>query len=86
MSEYYVLRDVDNRDDQGEPWEIAFPTLTGFIGYVDGPLRDDVITPEGLEHVDAALEALRREWFPAAEKHLREVGVYLRLEHERRQP
>ena len=84
MSEYYVLRDVENRDDQGEPWEIASPTLTGFIGYVDGPLRDDVLTPKDLEDVDAALEALRREWFPDAEKHLRKVGVYLHIEHERK--
>ena len=80
MSEYYVLRDVDNRDDQGEPWETESPTLAGFISYVDGPLREDLATNEAKEKCDEAIEALRRENFPTAQEHLRQLGVYIRLE------
>ena len=80
MSEWYVLRDVDNRDGDGEPWDTTSDQLAGFIGYVDGPLRSDVTTDEGREAVDEAIDALRREDFPLAEQRLREVGVYIRLE------
>lgn len=80
MSEYYVLRDIDNRDDSGEPWETKSPTLSGFIGYVDGPLRSDVTGQEGLEALEEAIEALRNERFPTAEARLKKLGVYLRLE------
>ena len=80
MSEYYVLRDMDNRGGDGDPWETTSSTLSGFIGYVDGPLRGDVTTDAGREAVDEAIDALRRENFPLAEQRLREVGVYIRLE------
>lgn len=80
MSEVYVLRDIDNRDDDGAPWECESPTLAGFIGYVDGPLRSDITGQEGLDALDEAIDALRREWFPDAEARLRELGVYIRLE------
>lgn len=79
MSEYYVLRDVDNRGDDGEPWEVRSWTLSGFVSYVDGPLRGDVAGIAAYK-VDRAIEALNREDFPTAESLLRELGVYLRLE------
>ena len=78
--EWYVLRDIDNRGDGGEPWETTSSTLSGFIGYVDGPLRSDVTSDEAREVVDEAIDALRRENFNLAEARLRELGVYLRLE------
>jgi hypothetical protein len=80
MSEFYVLRDMDNRDDDGTPWEIESSLLAGFIPYVDGPLRSDLITKEAREAVDEAIDALRRENFPLAEERLRELGVYISLE------
>ena len=79
MSEYYVLRDIDNRDDDWEPWETTSETLAGFIGYIDGPLRSDVTSNEAREAVDKAIDALRRENFPLAEPRLRELGVYISL-------
>lgn len=81
MSEYYVLRDMDNRDDNGEPWETTSPTLAGFIPYIDGPVRDDT-TVQGQEKLEKSIDALRRENFPLADAHLRELGIYIRLEHQ----
>lgn len=67
MSEYYVLRDIDNRDDAGAPWECGSPTLAGFIEYVDGPLRGD-LTNDGAKGVaDEAIDALRLKWIPGHE-------------------
>lgn len=80
MSEIYRLRDIDNRDDTGAPFEFTVPTLTEMIPYVDGPLRSDIWNPEGKETIDEAVDALRREWFPTAEARLRELGVYISLE------
>ena len=80
MSEWYVLRDIDNRGDDGDPWETTSSTLSGFIGYVDGPLRSDVTSDEAREAVDEAIDALRRENFNLAEASLRELGVYIRRE------
>ena len=81
MTEYYVLCDMDNRDG-GAPLEITAYTLFDFVGYVDGPLRRDVTSDEAIEIVNNAVNALQRENFPLAKQHLREVGVYLRLEVE----
>lgn len=80
MSEWYVLRDLDNRNDDEEPWETTSDQLAGFIGYVDGSLRSDMLTNNGREAVNEAIDALRREDFPLAEQRLRELGVYIRLE------
>ena len=79
MSEFYVLKDMDNRDEDQRPFEVKAPTLAEFVGYVDGPLRSDV-REEARESVDEAIDALRRENFPLAQQWLRELGVYLSLE------
>ena len=80
MSETYCLRDMDNRDDDGVPFEFSVPTLAEMIPYVDGALRGDVRDPEGQEAVDEAVDALRREWFQTAQARLKELGVYIDLE------
>lgn len=80
MSEQYKLRDIDNRDDSGAPFEFTVASLAEMVPYVDGTLRGDVHDPEGREAVDEAVDALRREWFPTAEARLRELGVYISLE------
>lgn len=77
MSEFYRMRDIDNRDDDGTPFEVTAPTLAEFIPYVDGPLRGDVIGADGAESVDAAIDYLRRERFDLAAQELRGVGVYI---------
>lgn len=73
----YLLRDLDNRGPDGEPFEARARALSEFVGYVDGPLRSDVRSPEGIAAVDAAIAALRDGAFAAAEARLRAVGVYL---------
>ncbi|MBG6083259.1 hypothetical protein [Zhihengliuella flava] len=79
-TELYRLRDLDNRDENGAPFEFSVPTLTEMIPYVDGPLRSDMTSDEGHGRVDQAIDALRRENFPVAEQRLRECGVYINLE------
>lgn len=82
MNKCYVLTDPDNRDGDGSTWEITSPTLAGFVGYVDGPLRDD-LTNDGAKGVaDEAIDALRRENFSTAKNLLHELGVYIHLEVE----
>ena len=78
-TEMYKLRDIDNRGDDGDPFEFTVSTLAEMVPYVDGALRSDV-KPDGLETVDDAVDALRRENFPVAEARLRELGVYISLE------
>lgn len=41
----YRLRDVDNRDDEGAPWETT-GTLPELAGYIDGPLLGDLSSPD----------------------------------------
>lgn len=78
-SEAYTLRDIDNRDEDGAPFEFTVSTLAEMIPYVDGALRGDVLG-SGVEHIDVAIDYLRRERFDLAEQELRKVGVYIRLE------
>lgn len=81
MTEYYILRDMDNRDEYQRPFEVKAPTLTELVGYVDGPVRG-YVDEEDRDVVDEAIDALRRENFPMAQQWLRELGVYLNLEAE----
>ena len=79
MSESYRLRDMDNRDDDGAPFEFTTNTLAEMIPYVDGPLRSDVAV-DGIEAVDGAIDYLRRERFDLAKQELRNLGVYISVE------
>ena len=67
MSEWYVLRDVDNRDGDGEPWDTTYDQLAGFIGYVDGPLRSDVTTDAEVEAAAAAMYETRDDIYDDTE-------------------
>lgn len=73
----YLLRDMDNRDDDWAPWEIRAKMLAEFVPYVDGPLRGDVRGGEGIDAVDRAVRALKGEDLEIAERSLRRVGVYI---------
>lgn len=70
-----TLRDVDNRDDGGAPYE-----FTGYarkvIGYLDGPLRGDVHDEDGL---DAAIEYVRAEDIDKANALLSRMSIHLRF-------
>lgn len=80
MSEYYVLVDKNNRDDDGNEFRLEATTLAEFVPYVDGPLRDDMIGPKVREYCDEIIDHLRQERFDLAEQMLSEVGVRLFLE------
>ena len=71
---YYLLVDPDNRDPDRTPFESRKSTLSGFIGYVDGPLRSD-LDPESKYKADEIIRALRQEDFPLAQLLLYFVGV-----------
>lgn len=49
-----TLRDVDNRDDNGAPFEFT-GTREQIVGYLDGPLRGDLLDKGG----DWLAEAIR---------------------------
>lgn len=53
--EMYRLRDIDNRGDDGAPFEFTVPTLTEVVPYVDGPLRGDGEEPM-TDHVDIVFD------------------------------
>lgn len=54
-----TLRDIDNRDDNGAPYEIT-TSVESVIGYLDGPLRRDLSDQEiGGPDIDEAIEHLR---------------------------
>lgn len=53
----YVLRDIDNRGDDGEPWETT-GTLAELSGYVDGPLRGD-LRDEARANLDPIVAEMR---------------------------
>lgn len=58
MSEkQYVLRDVDNRGPDGEPFETT-GTLQELANYVDGPLRGDLTDQSDLQ-TDSIVEQMR---------------------------
>lgn len=74
------MRDMGNLGDGGEPFELWVSSLSELIPYVQGVLRGDMTGPEGRDVCDEAVDALRREQFPLAEKLLRACGVYLSIE------
>lgn len=69
------LQDPDNRDDQGVGFEFT-GTIDQVIGYLDGPLRRDVME-RSVHFVDYAIALLRARMFTPAFSYARQVGVYL---------
>ena len=78
-TDHYILRDVDNRDDNGEPYETEPTSLADLAGYIDGPLLADLIDPSGGDEVrQIAAEIRDGRLSDEAEARLRELGVYIR--------
>lgn len=79
MTDLYILRDLDNRDDSGEPFETNSTTLKDLASYIDGPLLSDLTDPsDGDELRQVAAEMREGRLSDEAEARLRELGVYIR--------
>lgn len=79
MNDLWILRDIDNRDDSGEPWETT-GTAAELAGYIDGPLLDDITDPADAEEDLRAIAARMRAgtWEACDRRLLETLGVYIR--------
>ena len=80
MIDLYILRDIDNRDDSGEPYETKPTTLADLAGYIDGPLLSDLTDydGDGDEVRQIAAEMREGRLSDEADARLRELAVYIR--------
>lgn len=76
MSGTLRLRDLDNRGDNGEPFEFT-GTAQKVIGYLDGPLRGDLVSDERHAEVDEAVAAIRADDLDQANQILNPMAIYL---------
>lgn len=71
------LRDIDNRDDQGAPYEVV-TTLSKAARYIDGPVRRDLTDANTHdEALDQAIADLTAENIAAANRILNQFSVYI---------
>lgn len=79
----YRLRDMDNRGDDGEPWETK-GSLAKLADYVDGPLRGD-LRDEAKANLDPIVAEMREGRLSEAhrEELRRRTGVYISEVEER---
>lgn len=71
------LRDIDNRDDQGAPYEVV-TTLSKAARYIDGPVRRDLTDANTHdEELDQAIADLTAENIAAANRILNQFSVYI---------
>lgn len=79
MTDLYILRDVDNRDDSGAPYETEPATLADLAGYIDGPLLSDLTNPSDDDEVlQIAAEMREGRLSDESDARLRELLVYIR--------
>ena len=72
-----TLRDIDNRDDTGKPYEIT-TAVESVIGYLDGPLRRDLSEPAiGGPDIDEAIGHVRAGRLDEANALLNHMNVWL---------
>ena len=83
LTRHYILRDIDNRDGDGSPYETVPLPLTMHAGYIDGPLIDDLSplcwpedTADELRRIAAEMREGRLS--DGDRQRLRELSVYLR--------
>lgn len=75
----YILRDIDNRDDSGAPYETEPTTLADLANYVDGPLLSDLTDPgDGDEIRRIAAEMREGRLSDESNARLRELMVRIR--------
>lgn len=79
MTDYWILRDIDNRDGD-EPYETVPLALPMHAGYIDGPLLADLTNPN--EHADdirrIAAEMREGRLSDGDQTILREMSIYMR--------
>ena len=79
MTDLYVLRDIDNRDDDGAPYETEPTTLANLAGYIVGALLSDLTDPsDGDELRRVAAEMREGRLSDESDARLRELLVYIR--------
>lgn len=72
----YTLRDIDNRGDNGEPYEFT-GTADEVCGYIDGPLRGDLIHDRD-GTLSEAMRLVTADDLDGANDLLRPMSVHLR--------
>ncbi|MBB1512001.1 hypothetical protein H5399_05200 [Tessaracoccus sp. MC1627] len=78
MTDLYVLRDIDNRDDDGAPYETEPTTLADLANYIDGPLLSDLTDYGGDEVRQIAAEMRGGRFSDESRARLRELSVHVR--------
>lgn len=76
MTNHLTLRDIDNRDADGAPYEFT-GTPTKLISYLNGPVRSDLSTPAAAGRLDAAIAALRAGDIDEANKQLGTLSIHI---------
>lgn len=76
MTRRITLRDLDNRDADGAPYEFT-GTPVKVISYLDGPVRGDIHTPESTARLDEAIAAIRAGDITTANEHLTALSIRL---------
>jgi len=77
MKAKITLRDMDNRDGDGAPFEFI-GTVGRAIGYIDGPLRKDLRESDPM--VDRVIGLLRANVFGSAITMAKQWGLYLSVD------
>ena len=79
MNDLYILRDIDNRDDSGAPFETEPATLADLAAYIAGPLLSDLIDHSNADELwQISAEMREGRLSDEAEARLRRLGVYIR--------
>ena len=78
-TDHYILRDVDNRDDSGAPYETEPTTLAALANYIDGALLSDLTDPSNADEVRRVAAEMREgRLSDESDARLRELMVYIR--------
>lgn len=70
------MRDLDNRDDDGAPWEVT-DEPEKLIPYLDGPVRRDLTDPANESELDALIDAFKRHDLSVVQEAGRAFGIYV---------
>lgn len=78
-TDHYILRDIDNRDDSGAPYETEPAPLADLADYIDGPLLSDLTNPSNTDEVRRIAAEMREgQLSDESNARLRELAVYIR--------
>ena len=80
MTDIWTMRDIENRDDSGAPWETT-GTLAALADYIDGALLSDLTDPSEAEEELRDIAARMRvgKWDNYDRLSLERFGIYFRL-------